>query len=302
MDRFLTRDQVASSVGLDHDSLACLIGCLTRHAQGRGGSIAAHQLELPATEGRLTWTSARIDGVPVVALRSQGESTFLQLQDSRTGELRAVLLDEGYLQELAQALVVAVSTRYLAPEALSGVRLLRADGPSLRALRGLLLVRDVPLVMAPEGEIGSGPLPELCQQLDVPLEAAPPEELFPPESVVLLSGPPGDLQGGDPEGCHVVTLGEKWIPWILDQHTHFQRVACIQSSRSRLAGRLPRELIDLGRFTSRQTPGRRSPSLATLALVEAHPSLDAALSWLAWRKAREHRLGTPIPNPSEANP
>lgn len=289
MDRTVAAEDVSKCVFLDLEALACVAGCLTRQSQGRAGPPARLRLELPAASGPLEAHGALVDGLYSLGLRVGGPgASQLLLLDPETGALQAVLLDQGRLAMMGQALAGAVASRHLAPEGVRTVGVLGADARVAPHLEALALVQPLEAILVDGDPAGLTGLPEALAAMVRP--EADRERLAAASQLLLaVSGTPvAPLAGACLRPGHLVlTAGDAWR--LVAEHLEvFDQVVAAVAATSPLRGRTRAGIREIGRLQA-ATGAPRGRALCHL--TEA-PVLDTALGFLAWRKSQKYRLGT----------
>lgn len=306
MDRLVSSSDLRRCVLADPEALACVIGCFSRHAQGR--ATAGRELGLALGPGaRLHAGAAMVDGLYSLAVRVGAEvadapaaEDALLLLSPETGEPQAVLMDDGYLAELGATLAGAAAARFLAPDPLRTVAVLGPGTRALAALEALALVRDFEEVLL----AGSARAADaLAAETESPVRAVTRrEEAVSAAGLVLVVGRGSEHPEDGPllepswirPGQHVWSLGPDAPLRSPEELGGFDLVACDLVEGSPLRGAPAGELVSLGRLTTGQHPGRRDAEQRTLFQGGPSPMLDTALGFLAWRKSQKYKLGSAL--------
>ncbi|GED21165.1 cyclodeaminase [Halomonas halmophila] len=218
------RDAIEAAVTLDHAALAAVEAGFA--ALGRGEVVQPPILSMAIEEsnGEVDVKTAHIRGAERFAIKvSPGFFDNPQLGlpslnglmvafSARTGQVEAVLFDEGYLTMIRTALAGAIAAKQLSRESSQRVTVLGAGEQAERQLEALRLVRDIRVVdvWARRREAAESyahqlrqrglevnvheDLPSACSQADIIVTTTPSREPL--------------LQARDlPEGVHITAMG-----------------------------------------------------------------------------------------------
>lgn len=152
------RDAIARVVTLDHDALAAVEAGFA--ALGRGEVVQPPILSMAIEEsnGEVDVKTAHIRGAERFAIKvSPGFfdnpklglpslNGLMMAFSARTGEVEAVLFDEGYLTMVRTALAGAIAAKHLSRESSQRVTVLGAGEQAERQVEALRLVREIRVV------------------------------------------------------------------------------------------------------------------------------------------------------------
>ncbi|MCW4149623.1 cyclodeaminase [Halomonas sp. 18H] len=218
------RDAIEAAVTLDHAALAAVEAGFA--ALGRGEVVQPPILSMAIEEsnGEVDVKTAHICGAERFAIKvSPGFfdnpglglpslNGLMMVFSARTGQVEAVLFDEGYLTMIRTALAGAIAAKHLSRESSQRVAVLGAGEQAERQVEALRLVRDIRIVdvWARRHEAAESfahqlrqrgldvnvheDLPSACAQADIIVTTTPSREPL--------------LQARDlPEGVHITAMG-----------------------------------------------------------------------------------------------
>ena len=153
--RILTEAELRSAVPLDLAAVECIEAAFRTLAGGRVVMPPILSMAIPDFNGEIDVKTAYVPGIPSFALKvSPGffdnpklglpsTSGLMILFAARTGQVEALLLDNGYLTDVRTAAAGAVAARHLAREDASSAAILGAGMQARLQLRALCLVRPI---------------------------------------------------------------------------------------------------------------------------------------------------------------
>jgi ornithine cyclodeaminase len=323
--RILTESELRAAVPLDLAAVDCIDDAFRALA---GGAVVMPQILSMAIEdanGEVDVKTAYIPGVPSFAIKvSPGffdnpklglpsTSGLMILFSARTGQVEALLLDNGYLTDVRTAAAGAVAARALAREDACTVTILGAGVQARLQLRALSLVRSLSAatVWARDHDRAKATAAELAEALGFPVGAStdPGEAVARADIVVTTTPAAAPILRADwlRPGQHVTAMGS-------DQHgkneidpAALTRVRYVPDrlSQTRELGEL-RAAIDaghiapdaafpeLGDVLSGRAPGRTTADEITLADLTGTGVQDTAIATLALARAAQEGAGTII--------
>lgn len=153
--RILTESDLRSLVPLDKSAVDCVEGAFRALAGGDVVMPPVLRLDIPTYRGEVDVKTAYVPGLPEFAIKiSPGffdnpslglpsTSGLMVVLDSRTGQVRRLLLDNGYLTDIRTAAAGAVAAKYLARSDASIATILGAGMQARLQLEALVLVRPI---------------------------------------------------------------------------------------------------------------------------------------------------------------
>lgn len=153
--RILTEAELRRLVPLDLAAIDCIEAAFRALAEGGVVMPPVLRLDIPAHRGEIDVKTAYVPGLPEFAVKiSPGffdnpslglpsTSGLMVLLDSRTGQVRRLLLDNGYLTDVRTAAAGAVAARHLARADASTAAILGAGMQARLQLEALSLVRPI---------------------------------------------------------------------------------------------------------------------------------------------------------------
>ncbi len=202
--RILTEPQLRDAVGLDLGTVQIIERAFASLAEGRVIMPPILSMDLEKIGGEFDVKTAYIDGLQRFALKAStgffGNATLglpslgglMMVFSAKTGQVEAVLLDNGYLTDLRTAAAGAVAALHLAPV---GVRTAGVIGTGLQArlqLRAAQLVRpfEQALVWGRDPAKAEDCAREMAETLGVPVHAvADPADLVAQSQLVITTTP-----------------------------------------------------------------------------------------------------------------
>ncbi len=153
--RILTESDLRGLVPFDMSAVDCVEGAFRSLACGDVVMPPVLRLDIPTYRGEVDVKTAYVPGLPEFAIKiSPGffdnpsiglpsTSGLMVVFDSRTGQVRRLLLDNGYLTDIRTAAAGAVAAKHLARSDASIATILGAGMQARLQLEGLVLVRPI---------------------------------------------------------------------------------------------------------------------------------------------------------------
>lgn len=220
----VTESVLRRCVALDEGGLAVIEDGFARLGRGEVTIPPIMGLEIPEENGAMDAKAAYVRGWdsfavkistrffnnPKRGLRSAGG--MMTLLDSATGNVRAVLLDNGYLTTVRTALAGALAAKYLAPERIDTVGIIGAGNQACWQLRALRLVRDFRrvLVYSRSPERATDYAARMSNELDVEVTAADAEQVIRDSRALVTttaSASPIVMAPWLQSGSHITAMG-----------------------------------------------------------------------------------------------
>jgi ornithine cyclodeaminase len=315
----LTEAALRSSVGIDAEALEAVAGAFA--ALGRGGVVMPPvlRLDLPDGRGEMDVKTAYVPGLDGFALKLStgffGNAALglpslggmMTLLDARTGHVRAVLLDNGYLTDVRTALAGALAARHLArPDAtVAGI-----VGTGLQArlqLEALRLVRPIErvLVWGRDGGKAEALAAEIRARHGLAAEALPDTASLVRASDIVVTttasrAPLVSAEGLHP-GLHVTAMGadapekqelDAAVLARADLVVVDRRSQCERMGELHHAAAIAAPVVELGTVVAGLAPGRTSDTQLTVCDLTGTGAQDTAIALFAFERAK--RLGTVV--------
>lgn len=322
----LNETELRQCVELDMEAVQAVADAFTALAQGGVVMPPVVHLEVPDKNGEMDVKTAYVPGFDAFALKvSTGFfdnpqkglpslSGLMNLIDSDTGRVRAVLLDNGYLTDVRTAAAGAVAAQHCAR---TDAKVVGVYGTGLQArlqVEALQLVRDVEKVLIWGRDAEKAEKLAAYFRDEVWLEAearSDPASVAGEADIVVTTTPAREpILKADwlQPGVHVTAMGSDAAgkneidPQIFAKADHLvvdKREQCEKLGELRSAveqGTLPKdaEIVELGELTSGMKAVRVAEAQITLCDLTGTGVQDTAIATVAYRKAREQGLGTQV--------
>ena len=322
----LTESDLRSCVQLDEAALLAVEDGFTRLAQGKATVPPIMMIPVPERHGEVDIKSAYVQGLDCFAVkiasgffdnRRKGlpsGSGMMVVVSAETGFPLAVLLDNGYLTDLRTALAGAIAGKYLARESIDVVGIIGAGVQGRFQARALRLVRDFSRILAFDTDAAT--LERYVQDMtaDSGLEviAAPDPGYVVRESDVVVTATPSrepivQAKWLHP-GLHLTAMGsdserkQELEPEVLQRA---DRVICDKRSQCFQLGELrhaknagvideTHDIAELGELAAGLRRGRTRDAEITVCDLTGVGVQDTAIALLAYRKAKEMKLGLTV--------
>ncbi len=320
----LSEADLRGLVTLDAEAVDVVEGAFRSLAGGDVVMPPILSMAIPAANGEVDVKTAYIPGLPAFAIKvSPGffdnpaiglpsTSGLMMLLSARTGQVEALLLDNGYLTDLRTAAAGAVAARHLAREGAESVAILGAGMQARLQLRALCLVRPIrrATIWARDRARAELAAKELSESLGIEVAtAAGAEAAIDGADIVVTTTPatePIVREAWLRPGQHVTAMGS-------DQHAKTELdPQCVaradlyvpdRLSQTRSLGELraaiaagavpaERDYAELGAIVAGTAPGRTAEDQITIADLTGTGVQDTAIANHAFRRARDVRAGT----------
>lgn len=305
--RILTEAELRAHVALDTDALAVVEDGFLRLARGEVEMPPVLSMEIRPHNGELDVKTAYVQGLPSFAVKlSPGffdnparglpsTSGLMVVLSSETGQVQAVLLDNGYLTDLRTAAAGGVAARHLARPDASRAAILGAGLQARMQLRALALVRSLSHVAVWARNEGKARAmaAEMGVELGIPVTAMDAETAVTGAEIIVTTTPArAPILRADwlRPGQHITAMGS-------DQHGKRElEPACLaralyvpdRLSQTRLMGEaqgieLPDATPELGAIIAGTAPGRSAAGQITIADLTGTGVQDTAIATHALR-------------------
>lgn len=303
----LTETDLRARIALDQTALNVVESGFIRLARGEVEMPPVLSMPITPHNGEIDVKTAFVHGLPTFAVKlSPGffdnparglpsTSGLMVVLSSETGQVKAVLLDNGYLTDLRTAAAGGVAARLLARPDASRVAILGAGMQARLQLRALALVRSLSHVAIwARNEAQAAALAQDMQaELGVPVTATDAETAVTQAEIIVTTTParaPILRAEWLRPGQHVTAMGS-------DQHGKRELdPACLSRalyvpdrlSQTRLMGEaqgadLPDTTPELGAIASGQAPGRVRADQITIADLTGTGVQDTVIATHALR-------------------
>ena len=307
-------DWLRANIALDLDAVEVTGRAFAALAEGRADMPPILRLEVPEWNGEVDVKTAHVRGLEHFAIKvSPGffdnpglglpsVSGLMLLHASRTGMLRAVFLDNGYLTDVRTAAAGAVAARHLAREDSQTVGVIGAGSQARLQARALRLVRDFRKVRvwARDGQKAKKCAEEIssltgaeCEAVDTPSDAVC-------DSDIVITATPSRSPVVKPEwlrpGVHVTAMGsdaedkneleggvlERADLLVCDSRSQCMRLGELHHAVSSgiLSGDVA--VTELGRIVTGAEPGRTNEDQITVCDLTGTGVQDTMIADHAW--------------------
>lgn len=322
----LTEAELRQCVSVDREAIDAVAAGFTALAGGGVVMPPVVHLHIEEHAGEMDVKTAYVPGFDSFALKvSTGFfenpkrglpslSGMMTLISSETGQVRAVLLDNGYLTDVRTAAAGAVAAEVLAREDARTAGVLGTGLQARLQMRALALVRPIERVLAwgRNADEAEAYAREIRETLGIAVEARsdPAEVVREADAVVTTTPAKQPILKAEwlHPGLHVTAMGSDSAdknevePQALaraDRLVCDKREQCLRLGELHHAveaGAVPEdvEVTELGQITSGNRPGRRTADEVTLADLTGTGVQDTAIATVAFRKATERGFGVAI--------
>lgn len=281
------------------------IGVLT--SVNCSATVARHIAE--AFRGDALADYPNVDGVVALV---HGTGCGMVLFNAKTGQVEALLLDNGYLTDLRTAAAGAVAAKWLAREDARRVGVVGAGVQARLQVKALALVRDLAevRVWARDAEKAANYAAEMTEDLQIPVSVSASIEAAAAESDILVTTTPSKsplvFASALHSGLHITAMGsdaeyknELDPPVLADCDLY----ACDRRSQCEILGELHHALAagavsaetvvpELGEIIAGRVPGRSGPDDVTVCDLTGAGVQDTAIATLAFQRSQDKGAGT----------
>ncbi len=322
--RILTETDLRQVVKLDLDAVACVEAGFAALAGGRVVMPPILSMAIAEHNGEVDVKTAYVPGLDSFAIKmSPGffdnpriglptTSGLMVLLSAKTGQVEALLLDNGYLTDIRTAAAGAVAARHLAREDARTACILGAGMQARLQLKALCLVRPIAsaVIWARDAAKAEAAARELAADLGIAVTAAADlAEAVSGADIVVTTTPSAEpLVKAEwlKPGQHVTAMGS-------DQHHKTELDAtCLsradlyvpdRQSQTAIMGELrpaiaagliaaDRRFAELGDVVTGKAPGRTAPGQITIADLTGTGVQDTAIATFALGRADAAGIGT----------
>ncbi|WP_226573404.1 ectoine utilization protein EutC [Acuticoccus sediminis] len=318
----LSQAELKSLVPLDADAVTCVEEAFATLARGGVAMPPILSMAIPEHNGEIDVKTAYVPGLPAFAVKMSpgffdnparglpSTSGLMVVFSSETGEVRAMLLDNGYLTDVRTAAAGAVAARHLAREDASTAAIIGTGLQAELQLRALTLVRPIRTarIWGRSAEKAER-LAAAAAALGLEAEAAPSAEAAIRGADIVVTTTPATeplvAAAWLEPGQHLTAMGS-------DQHHKCEiEPACLacatyfpdRLAQTRILGELRSAIAagvvdadatfpELGDVIIGRAPGRRHAGDITIADLTGTGVQDTAIATLALERAALHKTGT----------
>jgi len=318
----LTEAELRRILPLDLAAVDCIENAFAALATKPVAMPPILRLDIPEHNGEVDVKTAYVPGLdgfaikispgffdnPKLGLPSTGG--LMVLLSATTGQVQALLLDNGYLTDLRTAAAGAVAAKHLARPDAAVAAVLGAGMQARMQLAALALVRPLTgaRVWARDGAKAGAMAAEMTARLGFPVQAVADAEAAVAGADVVVTTTPATapiLHRAEP-GQHITAMGadaghkNEVAPALLARAVY----VADRLSQTRHLGELHHAIAagvvadgdfpELGQIVAGQRPGRTEAGQITLADLTGTGIQDTAIATLAFARARAEAEGTVI--------
>ncbi|MCY0093685.1 ectoine utilization protein EutC [Hoeflea ulvae] len=321
--KILTERDLKSLVSLDADAVACVENAFHALATKAVVMPPILRLDIPEYRGEVDVKAAYVPGIEGFAIKiSPGffdnpkiglpsTSGMMVLLSSRTGQVQALLLDNGYLTDLRTAAAGAVAAKHLSRPDSAIAAIFGAGIQARLQLKALMLVRPIreARIWARDDAKAKALAGELTAELGIPVTAfADPKAAIAGADIIVTTTPsatpilkadwlaPGQhitAMGSDAE--HKNELEPALIAnaglYIADSLNQTRRLGELHHAITVGLVGSATEFAELGQLVAGQKPGRSDAGQVTVADLTGTGIQDTAIASLAHDRARAAGAG-----------
>jgi ornithine cyclodeaminase len=315
--KILTEGELRDLVALDADAVDCVEQGFSTLAGGNVVMPPIMTLLVPDHNGEVCVKTAYVPGIDSFAMKMSpgffdnpklglpSTSGLMVLFASTTGQLEALLLDNGYLTDVRTAAAGAVSARHLAREDATRVCVIGAGVQAQLQIKALMLVRGINSAMIWARDIAKAEAAAASLRHELGIEVSANEDIAEAVSsadIIVTTTPsseplvmanwlqPGQLviaMGSDQE--HKVELDPECFAKATLYVPDSQSQCAVKGElRSALAARVvsaDQSFSELGDITAGKAVGRQSNSDIIIADLTGTGVQDTAIATLARQRA-----------------
>ena len=323
--RILTEAELRDAVALDLDAVECVEDAFRALAGGKVVMPPILSMPIAEANGEVDVKTAYIPDLPSFAIKvSPGffdnpkiglpsTSGLMILFSAKTGQVEALLLDNGYLTDVRTAAAGGVAAKHLSREDATTVCILGSGLQARMQLTALSLVRDLTAatIWGRDQEKAKAAAAEMAEALGFPVGATTdPEEAVSRADIVVTTTPatspvlkadwlrPGQhitAMGSDQHGKNEIEpeciARARYVPDRLSQTRHLGELRAAIDAGIVDA---ETEFDELGQIVSGDAEGRASDDQITIADLTGTGVQDTAIATLARDRAEKAGAGTEI--------
>ncbi len=324
--KILSEAELRQCVALDLDAVRCIEDCFRALATRPVVMPPILALILEDQDGEVDVKTAYVPGLETFAIKMSSGffgnaklglpsvSGLMVVFEARTGLVKAVLLDNGYLTDVRTAAAGAVAAKWLAREDAKRVGIVGAGVQGRLQLEALTLVREISQaqVWARDGAKAAGFAADMEARLGFPVAPAESLEVLVRESDIVVTTTPSrePLIQADwlHPGLHITAMGSdieyktELAPAVLaaaDLYVPDRLAQCailgeLRHAIASGAVAADADYPELGQIIAGQAPGRRDPDQITVCDLTGTGVQDTAIATLAYNRAVDRGEGTTV--------
>ncbi|AKI01965.1 ectoine utilization protein EutC [Hoeflea sp. IMCC20628] len=322
--KILTERDLKSLVSLDADAVACVENAFHALATKAVVMPPILRLDIPEYRGEVDVKAAYVPGIEDFAIKiSPGffdnpkiglpsTSGMMVLLSSRTGQVQALLLDNGYLTDVRTAAAGAVAAKHLSRPDSAIAAIFGAGMQSRLQLKAVMLVRPIreARIWARDDAKATALAGELTAELGIPVTAfADPKAAVAGADIIVTTTPsvtpilkadwlePGQhITGMGSDAEHKNELEPALIAkaglYIADSLNQTRRLGELHHAITAGLVGANTEFAELGQVVAGQKPGRTHAGQITVADLTGTGIQDTAIASLAYDRALAAGAGT----------
>ncbi len=322
----LTEADLRSVVKLDLDAVTCVENAFRALATLPVAMPPILRLDIPEHHGEVDVKTAYVPGIDGFAIKiSPGffdnpkiglpsTSGMMVLFSAKTGQVEALLLDNGYLTDVRTAAAGAVAAKHLSREDSSIAAIFGAGVQARLQLEALMLVRPIKeaRIWARDGAKAAATAADLRERLGILVRYEPePDRAVADADIVVTTTPatepvlkaawlwPGQhitAMGSDAEHKNEIepTIVARAGLYVADSLKQTRRLGELHHAIEAGLVQADAELAELGQIVAGEASGRKSPGDLTVADLTGTGVQDTAIATLARDRALAAGAGTPF--------
>lgn len=322
----LSERELRDTVALDRAAMAAVARAFAGLARGEVVMPPVLRLDVEAENGEMDVKTAYVPGLDGFALKvstgffnnaARGLPSLggmMTLLDARTGHVRAVLLDNGYLTDIRTALAGAIAADHLARHGATVAAIIgtglqaRLQAEALALVRPLTRIR----VWGRDPEKAQRCASDIAARTGIVAEAAPTAEAAVADAdiVVTTTAAKAPLLRAEwlSPGVHVTAMGSdaegkcELFPEVMggadriivDRRSQCERMGELHHALAAGAVAADAAIDELGAVVDGRVPGRRSDAEVTVCDLTGTGAQDTAIALFAFERARARGLGLTV--------
>lgn len=321
--RILTESDLRAQVKLDRDAVACIENAFATLAGGKVVMPPILSMAIEEYNGEVDVKTAYVPGLASFAIKmSPGffdnpkiglptTSGLMILLSARTGQVEAVLLDNGYLTDVRTAAAGAVAARHLARADASIACVIGAGMQARLQLEALCLVRPITqaAIWARDAAKAQAAARAMTEALGIPVSAANDAAASVSAADVVITTTPSSapLVMADwlRPGQHVTAMGSdqhhknelepaclaRADLYVPDRRSQTERLGELHHAIAAKVIDAATPFAELGDIVAGKAPGRTSAGAITIADLTGTGVQDTAIATLARERAEARGAG-----------
>lgn len=324
--RILAEHELRRAVALDLDTVACIESAFAALSSGKVVMPPILSLAVHDHNGEIDVKTAYVPGVDSIAVKMSpgffdnpkiglsSTSGLMVLFSAKTGQVEALLLDNGYLTDVRTASAGGVAARHLAREDASKALIVGAGVQARLQLQALTLVRPIreAAIWARDKAKAEAAAREMSEKLGIAVTAAGDLGSAARAADIIVTTTPSTTPLIRAEwlrpGQHVTAMGSdqpykneleaeclrRANLFVPDRRSQSELLGELRSALE--AGTVAREATfpELGDIVSGKAPGRASAEAVTICDLTGTGVQDTAIATLARERTEAAGAGTVI--------